>query len=230
MYLCTQILCEMIRIYLIKAFLLLFLSQTAVAQKHTEFVGVSLDMSPDSLAGLLADKGLQREKAYEFSGRIAGLDTRIRIGASKDTADCNYLMLSTQAQQGNSLHDDYKALMQWMQKHYGRPVWEGRVRSHPFARWLVGFDRDIVMISTASSGVEIWFYENHQVRHIDYYSVLKYCERHPSPYVPFYTAEEQVTWQSTAPPVVTTTKKVTKRQKVRRKTRHTARRSKRHRR
>jgi hypothetical protein len=159
------------------------------------------------------------------------MDTWIHIEANKDTTGCNCLVLSTQEQQGHSLNDDYKALMHWMQKHYGKPTWEGHVRSHPFARWIVDFDRDIVMIATASSGVEIWFYENHRVRHIDYYAILKYCERHPILGIPFYTAQEQVTWQSTAPPVVTSKKKVTKRPKTRRKKSHRAtRRTKRHRR
>lgn len=221
----------MVRNRLIKVFLLAFLPLMAVAQKHTEFVGLSLEMAPDSLAELLADKGLQEEDNYEFSGRIAGLDTWIHIEANKDTTGCNCLVLSTQEQQGHSLNDDYKALMHWMQKHYGKPTWEGHVRSHPFARWIVDFDRDIVMIATASSGVEIWFYENHRVRHIDYYAILKYCERHPILGIPFYTAQEQVTWQSTAPPVVTSKKKVTKRPKTRRKKSHRAtRRTKRHRR
>ena len=65
------------------------------------------------------------------------------------------------------------------------------------------------MIANAQSSVEIWFYENHQVRNIDYYAILKYCERHPSDDVPFYTAEDCVTWKSTAP-VVVAKKKVTK--------------------
>ena len=113
MYLCTQILREMLRNCLIKVFLLAFLPLTAGAQKHTEFVGLSLEMAPDSLAGLLADKGLQEEDDYELSGRIAGLDTWIHIDGKKDTTGCNYLMLSTQEQQGHTLNDDYKALMHW---------------------------------------------------------------------------------------------------------------------
>ena len=218
--------------------LTLFLVCTARAQKHTEFVGFPLSLAPSEMAQELRTKGLQQQGANELSGRIAGIDVWVRIGANKDTVGCSHLVVTTKKQEsaarrqelGMRSQDDYTTLMRWMQKHYGRPTWESTVRSHRFARWYVDYDKDIVMIATAQSTVEIWFYENHRVRHIDYYSVLKYCERHPSPYVPFYTAEEQVTWQSTAPPVVTTTKKVTKRQKVRRKTRHTARRSKRHRR
>ncbi len=209
-----------------QAFLLAFLPLTALAEEHTEFVGLSLAQAPDSLVAQLAGKGLQPETGYDLSGRIAGLDTWIHIEANNDTTGCNYLMVSTQEQQGNALRDDFVALLEWMKKRYGQPVWQGRVRSHPFARWVVGFDRDIVLVSTASAGVEIWFYENHQARHIDYYAILKYCERHPVPGVPFYTAEEQVTWQSTAPPVVSVKQKVTKRHKARRK----ARRAKRHRR
>ena len=131
--------------------------------------------------------------------------------------------------QGVSQHEDYVALMKWMQKHYGKPAWESTVRSHRFARWFVDFDRDIVMIATASAGVEVWFYENHQVRNVDYYSILKYCERYPNDNVPYLTAEEQVTWKSTAPPEVTK-KKVSKRRRAVRRHRTKAKSRKRRRR
>ena len=107
-----------------------------------------------------------------------------------------------------------------MQKHYGAPTWESTVRSHPFARWYVGFDRDIVMIATASAGIEIWFYENHQRRNIDYYAILKYCERNPAPNLPMMTAQESVTWKSTGD-TSSFNKKVVKR-KVRKATKRKA--------
>jgi hypothetical protein len=56
------------------------------------------------------------------------------------------------------------------------------------------------MIATAKSSVDIWFYDNHSKRNIDYYSILKYCERNPSDDVPYYTARECVTWRSTSMP------------------------------
>ena len=89
-----------------------------------------------------------------------------------------------------------------MRHHYGAPHWESTVRGHAFARWYLDFDRDIVMIATAKSSVDIWFYDNHSKRNIDYYSILKYCERNPSDDVPYYTARECVTWRSTSVPIV----------------------------
>ena len=194
----------------------LSLSLAAMAQKHTEFVGLSLTQSPDELAEKLVEKGLHREFGNELSGRIAGLDVWLRIGADKDSVGCSYLLLTTHQHQGVSMQEDYMALMRWMKKKYGTPAWESTVRSHRFARWYVDFDRDIVMIATAQGTVEVWFYENHQVRNIDYYAILKYCERYPNDDVPYYTAEDQVTWKSTAPPEVTK-KKISKRH---RKARH----------
>ena len=207
--------------YIIQIVLLLLLPLMAVAQKHTDFVGLSLSQSPDELTEKLVEKGLQREYINSFSGRIAGLNVWLSIGENKDTTGCSHLVLTTRAQQGVSQHEDYVALMRWMQKYYGKPTWESTVRSHRFARWYVDFDHDIVMIATAQSAVEIWFYENHSVRNIDYYAILKYCERYPNDDVPYYTAEDQVTWKSTAPPVVTK-KKVSKRRKASRR-RHTKR-------
>ena len=202
--------------YIIQILCGLFLPLMATAQKHTEFVGVSLSQSPEELTEKLVEKGLQRDYTNSFSGRIAGLDVWLSIGANKDTTGCSHLVLTTRTQQGVSQQEDYVTRMKWMQKHYGKPTWESTVRSHRFARWYVDYDRDIVMIATAQSAVEIWFYENHSVRNIDYYSILKYCERNPNDDVPYYTAEEQVTWKSTAPPEVSK-KKVSKRRKTSRR-------------
>jgi hypothetical protein len=172
------------------------------------------------------EKGLQRDYSNSFSGRIAGLNVWLSIAANKDTTGCSHLVLTTRSQQGISQQEDYVALMKWMQKHYGKPTWESTVRSHRFARWYVDYDRDIVMIATAQTAVEIWFYENHSVRNIDYYAILKYCERYPNEDVPYYTAEDQVTWKSTAPPEVKK-KKVSKRRKTARRHRTKAKRRRR---
>lgn len=189
-------------------------------QVHTRFVDQPLDLTPDELIDALVDKGLQQEDRYELSGRIVGLDIWLYVNVSKDSTKINHLLLTTQVQQGNTLRDDYVALRKWMQKHYGAPTWESTVRSHPFARWYVGFDRDIVMIATASAGIEIWFYENHQRRNIDYYAILKYCERNPAPNLPMMTAQESVTWKSTGD-TSSFNKKVVKR-KVRKATKRKA--------
>lgn len=189
-------------------------------QMHTRFVDQPLDLTPDELIDALVDKGLQQEDRYELSGRIAGLDIWLYVNVSKDSTKINHLLLTTQVQQGNTLRDDYVALRKWMQKHYGAPTWESTVRSHPFARWYIGFDRDIVMIATASAGIEIWFYENHQRRNIDYYAILKYCERNPAPNLPMMTAQESVTWKSTGD-TSSFNKKVVKR-KVRKATKRKA--------
>ena len=178
-------------------FALIAFSSIAKAQDHTHFLDQPLDLTPNELVEALEEKGLQQEDRYELSGRIAGLDVWLSVNVGKDSTKINHVLLTTQEQQGSNLHDDYATLRKWMQKHYGAPTWESTVRSHPFARWYVGFDRDIVMIATASAGVEIWFYENHQHRNIDYYAILKYCERNPAPGLPQMMAYQNVTWKST---------------------------------
>ena len=195
---------------------------TAVrAQEHTRFLDLPLDLTPEEIVKALEDKGLQQEDRYELSGRIADLDVWMYVNVGKDSTKINHLLLTTQTQQGNTLHDDYVALRKWMQKHYGAPTWESTVRSHSFARWYVGFDHDIVMIATASAGVEIWFYENHQRRNIDYYAILKYCERNPASGLPVMFARDNVTWKSTGDTSVVKKKKVAKR-KVRKATKKKA--------
>lgn len=208
----------MIRRYIIIICILTNLA-TSYAQEHTTLLNLSLEMSPDELVDGLIGKGMQQEDVYELSGRISGLDVWVYVNVSRDSATVNHVLVTTQEQQGVSLREDYAVLRKWMQKHYGAPTWEATVRSYPFARWYIGYDHDIVLIATASSGIELWFYENHKVRNIDYYSILKYCERNPAPGLPLMTAQEQVTWKSTGGTSVVR-KKVAKRRHVRKATKH----------
>ncbi len=172
------------------------------ADDHTEFLGLPLSLSPMEMIEELSNRGMQQEDNFSLSGRISGLNVWLNLNSNRDTSALNSMLLSTRYQQGRSQRDDYKKMMKWMRHHYGAPHWESTVRGHAFARWYVDFDRDIVMIATAKSSVDIWFYDNHSKRNIDYYSILKYCERNPSDDVPYYTARECVTWRSTSVPIV----------------------------
>lgn len=172
------------------------------ADDHTRFLDLPLSLSPAEMIEELSRKGMQQEDSFSMSGRISGLNVWLNLNSNRDTSSLNSMMLSTRYQQGRTQRDDYKKMMKWMRHHYGAPTWESTVRGHAFARWFLDFDRDIVMIATAKSTVDIWFYDNHAKRNIDYYSILKYCERNPSDDVPYYTAREQVTWRSTSVPVV----------------------------
>lgn len=197
-----------IKRYLLLSAAWLFCATAAQADGQTTFLGLSLGMSPADMMSQLIDKGLQQESSRELSGRIAGLDVWLTIEPNRDSTGCNHLMLTTRRLQNLSQREDYELLMRWMRKHYGGPQWEATVRSHRFARWFVGFDRDIVMISTASSAVQIWYYNNHETRNIDYYSILKYCERNPASGIPAYTARECVVWKSKTPVVASKKKTV----------------------
>lgn len=193
-----------------------FVVTLAFAQQHTEFVRLPLTLSPEEMMQQLEEKGLQREDSCSLSGRIAGLDVWLHVEANRDTTGCSHIMVTTQEQQGHSRNHDYKALKKWLCKHYGNPTWESTVRSHPFARWFIDFDHDIVLISKATTATEVWFYENHRVRDFDYYAILKCCERMPLvDGIPYYTAQEQVTWENK--PVVLPKPKVSKKQKKSRK-------------
>ena len=153
--------------YIKMACLLGMLCLPAKADDHTRFMDLPLSLSPAEMIEELSLKGMQQEDSFSLSGRISGLDVWLNLNSNRDTSALNSMMLSTRYQQGRTQRDDYKKMMKWMRHHYGDPTWESTVRGHAFARWYVGFDRDIVMIATASAGVEIWFYENHQRRNID---------------------------------------------------------------
>ena len=178
------------------------------ADDHTTFLDLPLSLSPAEMIEELSHKGMQQEDSFSLTGRISGLDVWLNLNSNRDTSALNSLMLSTRYQQGRTPRDDYKKMMKWMRHHYGAPTWEATVRGHAFARWFLDFDRDIVMIATAKSSVDIWFYDNHSKRNVDYYSILKYCERNPSDEVPYYTARECVTWRSTSVPTVRKSVKV----------------------
>ncbi len=205
----------MIRKYLCLVGLLLALCPAVVADDHTRFLDLSLSLSPSEMMEQLSQKGMQQEDANSLSGRISGLDVWVNLNSSRDTSSLNSLLLSTRYQQGRTLRDDYRRMMKWMRHHYGDPTWESTVRGHAFARWYVGFDRDIVMIATAKQTVDVWFYDNHSKRNVDYYSILKYCERNPTDDAPYYTAREQVTWRSKSVPSVRKQSKVRAKHKPR---------------
>ena len=192
----------MMKKHMTLVYLLGMLCSPIKADDHTEFLGLPLSLSPMEMIEELSNRGMQQEGSFSLSGRISGLNVWLNLNSNRDTSALNSMQLSTRYQQGRSQRDDYKKMMKWMRHHYGAPHWESTVRGHAFARWYLDFDRDIVMIATAKSSVDIWFYDNHSKRNIDYYSILKYCERNPSDDVPYYTARECVTWRSTSVPIV----------------------------
>lgn len=211
---------NMIRHYILTVFFSCFLISSAPAQEHMRFVDLPLTYTPEQMVAELQGRGMHQvmgagiPHTYRLTGRIAGLNIFLDVDCSRDTLHINHLRLTTQPAV-RSVREDYHDLMRWMQKHYGAPTWESTVRSHPFARWYVGFDCDIVMIATAKQTVEIYFYANHQHRNIDYYAILKYCERNPVTTAPHLTARESVTWRSDSAPTV---KKKSSRHRVRKKT------------
>ena len=192
----------MIKKYILMMCLCGSLFMEAKADDHTNFMGLPLSLSPSEMIDELSHRGMQQEDSFSLSGRISGLNVWLNLNSNRDTSALNSMLLSTRYQQGRTQRDDYKKMMKWMRHHYGAPNWESTVRGHAFARWYIGFDRDIVMIATAKSSVDIWFYDNHSKRNVDYYSILKYCERNPSDDVPYYTARECVTWRSSSVPTV----------------------------
>ncbi len=197
----------MIRQYFLFLFLALFIVVGAKAQQHVRFVDLPLSYSPEEMIQELQGRGLHLmmgtglPNTYRLTGHITGLNVYLDVNCSKDTLQINSLLLQTHHTE-RSVREDYHVLMKWMKKHYGEPTWESTVRSHPFARWYVDFDRDIVMVATARQTVEVYFFENHQKRNIDYYAILKYCERNPVDAVPHLSARACVTWRSDSMPVV----------------------------
>lgn len=189
------------RKYILSIIINLFFFIPSSSQNNIHFSDLPLSLSPDEMVEQLSQKGMHLvmgaglSDTYRMTGRVAGMNVYVDVNFSKDSLHINHLCLSTH-KAVHTILEDYTTLMRWMEKHYGKPTWESYVRSHPFARWYIGFDCDIVLIATAKSTIEVYFYNNHTKRNIDYYAILKYCERNPVNTAPHLTARESVTWRS----------------------------------
>jgi hypothetical protein len=126
----------------------------ALANDRVRFADLPLTLSPNDIVEQLQQKGMrlvvddQTPNTYRLTGQLAGLKVDADLHYTRDSMRVNYLRLSTRTA-ARSVLEDYRVVMQWMEKHYGKPTWESTVRSHPFARWFGDFDQDIVVIDTA---------------------------------------------------------------------------------
>ena len=169
-------------------------------EEHVYLLGVPLNATPQQLLEAMQHHGIRYDRmeahrhTHLLKGRLSGMEVTIEVRCNKDDTKINLVKFHT-AKYRNQ-REDYERMLRWLQKEYDAPDWNGTVRSHHFCRWFVDFDRDILLMAAGDGTVEVWFYENHQQRNIDYYSILKYCERNPVDHVPYMTAQECVTWKS----------------------------------
>ena len=182
-------------------------TQQEQAGEHVELLGVKLNAAPQQLIDQMEERGARlnyTDSAMHTIGltaTLSSMELTVEVRCNKQMTQINLVKFSTERHRNQ--HEDYATMMRWLRREYDDPDWQGSVRSHRFARWFSDFDRDIVLIATGEGTVEVWFYENHQQRNIDYYSILKYCEKYPSDNVPFLTAAESVTWKRNDSTVVT---------------------------
>ena len=175
-------------------------------EEHVYLLGVPLNATPEQLLDAMQHHGIRYDRmevhrhTHLLKGRLSGMEVTIEVRCNKDDTKINLVKFHT-AKYRNQ-REDYERMRRWLQKEYDAPDWDGTVRNHHFCRWFVDFDRDILLMAAGDGTVEVWFYENHQQRNIDYYSILKYCERNPAADIPFLTAQESVTWKSDTMPVV----------------------------
>lgn len=187
--------------------------QESQKEEHVSLLGAPLTVSPQQMVDVMTRHGIRYEwqdsnlRIHYLRGKLRGMDIAIEVKYDKKQEHINYIKMSTAKHRNQN--EDYSRMLHWLQQKYDNPDWQGSVRSHRFCRWFADFDRDIVLIAAGDGTVETWFYENHLHRNIDYYSILKYCERYPAEDVPFLTARESVTWKSDT--VVSTRKHVAKR-------------------
>ena len=171
------------------------------AEEHVRLFGISLGDSLPALLSEMQRQGMQivdidsaRRNVF-MSGPIADIEMLVDIFTDRPLRGVHCIRMSSPKSDDRNQRADFHDLYDWLVDEYDHPDWSGTVRGHHFCRWFADFDRDIVLIATGSGNVEIWFYENHQKRNIDYYSILKYCEKNPAADVPMLTAAESVTWK-----------------------------------
>ena len=174
-------------------------AQAQVPSEHVELLGVKLSATPQELIDQMEENSLlldyidSAKHICYLSGTMGAMPITVEIRCNKNMTKINLVKMKTAPDRNQ--HEDYDRMLRWLRKEYDEPDWQGIVRSHRFCRWFCDFDHDIILIATGEGTVESWFYENHQQRNIDYYSILKYCEKNPSDNVPFLTAAESVTWK-----------------------------------
>ena len=170
------------------------------AEEHVEFLDVSLNDSVQAMLDEMENRGLRLvcidsvKQICSLTGILSGMEVTVDISCNKELTKINHIKLSTPKARRNQ-REDFDKVLKWLRKVYDEPDWKGTVRSHRFCRWFVDFDHDIILIATGQGNTEVWFYENHKQRNIDYYSILKYCEKNPCSTVPMTTAMESVTWK-----------------------------------
>ena len=168
-------------------------------EEHVDFLGLPLNVTPQEMLDEMENRRLRfvqidsAKQTYSLTGILSGIEIAVDMKCNKDLTKINYIRLSTPKHRNQ--HEDFSKVLHWLLKEYDEPDWKGTVRGHRFCRWFSDIDHDIIMIATGQGAVEVWFYENHLQRNIDYYSILKYCEKNPAPDVPFLTAMESVTWK-----------------------------------
>ena len=169
---------------------------------HVTLFGIPMDASPREMLDVMLQHGLRMASVADtlrrthLTGTLSGMPVEVTVDCNRERTQLNYIRISTVKHERMNQQEDFVRMSRWLHKEYGKPDWTGSVRSHSFNRWFIDFDHDIVLIATGSGTVEAWLYENHQQRNVDYYSILKYCERYPSADVPFLTAQESVTWKN----------------------------------
>ncbi len=178
---------------------------------HVELLGVSMKATPQEMLDVMKERGIDflgvdsTEQAYLLTGTLSGMEMSVEICCNKEYTKMDYIKMSTPLPlhpavtahhpKAQSQRHDFDKLLRWMRNQYDEPDWKGMVRGHRFCRWFSDFDHDIVLIATGRGNAEVYFYENHNRRNIDYYAILKYCERNPAPDVPMITAEESISWK-----------------------------------
>jgi len=173
-----------------------------LVELHVTLFGIPLDASPREMQDVLLQHGLRVATELDtlrrthLTGTLSGMRVTVVMDCNRERTKINFIRLSTIRHERTNQQEDFVRMSRWLHKEYGKPDWTGSVRSHPFNRWFIDFDHDIVLVATGSGTVECWLYENHDKRNVDYYSILKYCEKNPSPNVPYMTAQESVTWKN----------------------------------
>ena len=181
-------------------------SLTESSEEHVQLLGIPLSATPQQLLDAMRHHGIHYDRldgtshTHWLHGTLSGMEITIEVRCNKNEDKINLVKFSTSKHLNQ--HEDYERMLRWLQKEYDQPDWRGTVRNHHFCRWFADFDRDIILIAAGNGSVEAWFYENHKQRNIDYYSILKYCERYPATDVPRLTAQESVTWKNDSTPVV----------------------------
>ncbi|MBR1643918.1 MAG: hypothetical protein IJ684_00900 [Bacteroidales bacterium] len=154
---------------------------SAEAQESLRFAGQSLATAPERFVAQLQRDGFRLDKRYDsfhsfrLLGPVAGRELFVEVSCDSTFSTICNVLVSTRNRNDRQPEADFALLQGWLQDSLGLPACRGEVGDTRFCLWPRDGGRDVLLVSARQSVVEVYFYENHRLRHLDYNAIVTHC-------------------------------------------------------